>query len=221
MLDISAQNHKPPGTMRTEDEACSCGDVTYQDFVHPGSAKYVGGHVHGWRIVCPMCKWYGHVDADKAYAIPHHGAKLAVPCTGFYMIVQSELFAYPFIGRGEPFDETPTQWRIYNAWTGKYVCDANGHEDPDEGRAFGFPDEATAVAFVHAQASGASQLAKALAQPPRVADRPFCATCDRDWFLPSDTSCWSCSRALSTTLGWCHIWPCNAQGQSVGKGLTF
>jgi hypothetical protein len=223
MLDISAWNNEPPGTMWMEDEACPCSDVTYQDLVHPSSAKYIGGHVHGYRIVCPVCKWYGHVDADKDYAIPHHGAKLAVPCSGLYAIVRSELFAYPFLARFEPPDMTPTQWRVYNGWTGKYVCNVNGAEDPDQDHAFGFPDEATAVAFVRAQTGGATALAKALAASPKPVDHPYCSSsaCGYEHHSPGATACWKCSSPLSTTRGWCYVWPCNVQGQSVGKGLTF
>lgn len=205
------QNGQPLAT----DVVCSCdAEVEQPSLQH---ARMIG-HTHSYRLVCPACRWYNPVADDADYPIPVHNANA---CGAAYQIARSELWANP-VFHYPKFDPTPTQWRVCNGWTGKYICNANGGEHPDEEHAFGFPDEAAAVRFVHAQIGGASALAKALAASPKPADNPYCSSCGADWFRSPTTTCWRCSIPLSTTRGWCSVWPCNAKGQHVpGKVLTF
>jgi len=139
MRDISTWNDCKPGTMWAEDEACPCDDVSYQSLVRPATAKYVGGHVHGYRIVCPVCNWYAQVNAATDYMIPEHARN----CRGASIVVRSEFFAYPF-ERVNALDPKPVKWEVYNRWTGKYLIDERGAEHPNQDLAFPFSNEAAA-----------------------------------------------------------------------------
>jgi hypothetical protein len=114
-------------------------------------------------------------------------------------------------------DATPTQWRIYNRWTGKYVSGTNGGEHADEARAFAFPSEVAAVQF--AQQSQGTSLATALAQPPPD-DPPNCNKCWRAQ-VRGATQCLHCRSPLQVTTSWAYVFPCNAAGQLIGGSVSL
>jgi hypothetical protein len=180
--------------------------------------------------VCPACRWYAHVAEDRIYPIPHHGGSTN-RCSGAYALVQSELYAYPIMKKFEEYDPTPTQWRIYNRWTGKYVADEQGNETANQDLAFPFLSEIAAAQFV--QQVGTA-VAKAIAQPRPEGELPYCGWCGKSYTLGTN----ECASCITVAAGqgyeqivreafhtnerhWVYVSACNAKGQFVGHSIGF
>lgn len=218
-----------------EGPSCSCSDASHLERLSKSLQRYVAGHAHSFRVVCPACHWFARVKDDGTYPIPIHGG-VNNNCSGVYTLVKGELYAVELWGGGghEPFDPTPAQWRVYNAWTGRHVCDVQGTESPNIDRAFMFPSEADAVQFVK-QTQG-TEIAKALTQPRPDGELPLCTWCGKHYPLGTP----ECANCISTVQNnaphllahvrgefytgeryWVYVTPCNTKGQTVAAAIGF
>jgi hypothetical protein len=96
---------------------------------------------------------------------------------------------------------TPRAFRVYNRWTGKYVCDVSSNEAANDDLALEFPDQASADLFI--QRSQGTAIARALQQPPPD-DPPSCNGCWRPQ-VRGAVSCPHCNTTLQQPSGWVHV----------------
>jgi hypothetical protein len=209
--------------------SCTCSDAIHRDVWPLTLQQYIGGHAHTYRVVCPKCLWYANVADDQLYPVPVHGGANN-RCSGAYTLVRSELYAYPR-GTWPQYDSAPASWQVYNKWTGKYVTDRQGGEDPDVDQACKFSTWADAVQFV--QSSQGTAIAKAFMQPLPEDATAHCNWCQKSYPI-STIECVSCLATVDPVhnpiedlirsyfdrgmCSWVYVWPLNKNGKLVSGG---